>query len=172
LTRVLAATLHVDVQRIKDKRDLLKGICPEAVDLLKDRNISAKALAEFRKVKPMRQIEMAELMVAGNNYTSTYAKSMVIGTHAEERLGPPKPSETEGISAEDMTKMEREMKSVSRDFRMMEDVYGKNVLNLVIAAGHLKKLLANAAIVRYLSQRHADILREFEKIAETASLEQ
>lgn len=38
-------------------------------------------------------------------------------------------------------------------------------------AGPLKKLPADAAIVRCLSQRHGDMLGEFEKIAESASLE-
>src|SRR5271154_1966100 len=60
----IAATLDIDVGRIRQKRDLLVGICPEAIALLKDRDASPGALREIRKVKPMRQIEMAELMLA------------------------------------------------------------------------------------------------------------
>src|SRR5688500_1910320 len=58
----IAATLDVDVSNIRQKRDLLKGICPEAVGLLKDQPATAGALRELRRVRPMRQIEMAELM--------------------------------------------------------------------------------------------------------------
>lgn len=43
-------------------------------------------LGEIKRVKPMRQIEMAELMIAGNNYTSSYAKVMVLQTKPVLRL--------------------------------------------------------------------------------------
>ena len=42
--------------------------------------------------------------------------------------------------------------------------------NLVLVVGYLKKLLDNARVVRYLSQRCGDILTEFQKIVETKSL--
>jgi hypothetical protein len=62
------------------------------------------------------------------------------------------------------------MESLSRDFRAIEEVHGQNVLNLVLIAGYLKKLLDNARVVRYLSQNYLEILDEFQKIAELRSL--
>ncbi|MGB0766279.1 MAG: ParB/RepB/Spo0J family partition protein, partial [Phycisphaeraceae bacterium] len=56
----IAETLDVDVKAIRGKRDLLKGICPEAVDLLRDRRASPTAIRELRRVKPLRQIEIVE----------------------------------------------------------------------------------------------------------------
>lgn len=166
----IAATLNVDVGRIKAKRDLLEGICPEAVELLREKNISAKAVQEVKKVKPMRQIEMAELMIAGNNYTAVYARSLVIGSKPEDRLEA-RPDNA-GISPEDVARMERELESLSRDFRKAEEIHGRSVLNLVLATGYLRKLLEKAAVVRFLSQSHPDLLAEFQKIIEVASLEQ
>ena len=60
----IAKALNVDVASIRRKRDLLEGICPEAVALLKERRGCAGTFRELKKVKPMRQIEIAELMVA------------------------------------------------------------------------------------------------------------
>ena len=40
----------------------------------------------------------------------------------------------------------------------------------IATQGYLKKLLDNARVVRYLSQNYAEILAEFQKIAETKSL--
>ena len=54
--------------------------------------------------------------------------------------------------------------------RLIEESHGRNVLNLVLVVGYLKKLLDNARVVRYLSQHHAEILAEFQKIVETKSL--
>ena len=36
----IAKTLNVDVAAVRRKRDLLTGVCPEAVELLKDKRIS------------------------------------------------------------------------------------------------------------------------------------
>jgi len=58
----LARSLNVDVASIRQKRDLLEGICPEAVHLLKDRQVTAQVFRELRKVKPTRQIEIAEVI--------------------------------------------------------------------------------------------------------------
>jgi hypothetical protein len=44
------------------------------------------------------------------------------------------------------------------------------VLNLVIAAGYLRKLLDNAPIVRYLTQHYPEIMTELQVVAETRSL--
>lgn len=64
----IAKTLNVDVSHIKQKRDLLDGICKEAVHLLREKRATAGSL---RKVRPMRQIEMAELMCASRDIFGT-----------------------------------------------------------------------------------------------------
>src|SRR5688572_23316827 len=82
----IASTLSVDVAAIRKKRDLLDGICAEAVELLRDRSIAPEALRTIKKVKPMRQIAIAELMIASGNYTSTYSKCLLAATPQEELL--------------------------------------------------------------------------------------
>lgn len=166
----IATALSLDIGAIRRKRDLLDGICPEAVQLLKEKRACAGAFREMRKVKPMRQIEMAELMVAANHFSASYAQCLLAATPQEQLLEPDKPKDVRGLSPEHMSRMEREMGNLAQDLRSVEDSHGRNVLNLVLVVGYLKKLLENARVVRYLSQHHADILAEFQKIAETKSL--
>ena len=166
----IAKTLAVDVAAIRRKRDLLSGICPEAVQLLKDKRASTGTFREMRRVKPIRQIEMAELMVAANNFSANYAQCLMAATPQEQLLEPEKPKEARGLSLEDMSRMEREMENLGQDLRSVEDSHGRNVLNLVLVLGYLRKLLDNARVVRYLSQQCAEILAEFQKIVETKSL--
>ena len=70
-----------------------------------------------------------------------------------------------------MVRMEREMESLERDFKLFEDSYGSDVLKLVQARGYISKLLENRSVVRYFLQNHSEILSEFQKIVETLSLE-
>ncbi len=167
----IAATLDVNVARIRQKRDLLNGICPEAVELIKDRAASPGTMREIRRARPMRQIEMVELMVASNNFTASYAKCLFAATPQEQLLDVEKPKELKGIKPEDMARMEKELDALGRDFKMIEQGHGKNVLNLVLAVAYLRKLMDNAGVVRFLSLRYADILAEFQKLIDTASLE-
>lgn len=56
-------------------------------------------------------------------------------------------------------------------FKLVEQSYGQDVLNLVLAKGYLAKLLDNEAVIRFLTQRQPDLLGEFANIAQTASLD-
>lgn len=166
----IANTLNLDVPAIRKKRDLLEGICPETVELLRDKRCSPGALRSFRKVLPMRQIMMAELMVASNNFTASYGQCLLAATPQEELIEKEKPKDVPGLRPEDLARMEREMKVLEKDFRRIENSHGRNTLNLVLAVGYIRKLLDSAAVVKFLSRKYADIFSEFEKLAESVDL--
>ena len=166
----IAKTLNVDIFHIKQKRDLLDGICKEAVRLLREKRVTAGTMRELRKVKPMRQIEMSELMCASHNFSIGYAKCLVAATPQEQMLESDHPKEIRGLTADDISRMEREMDTLGREFKIIEESHGRNVLNLVVVVGYLRRLLDNARIVRFLSQNHREILTEFQKLVETKSL--
>ena len=50
-----------------------------------------------------------------------------------------------------MARMEREMASLTADFKTLEASYGDDVLHLVIASGYLSRLVANSAIEQWLA---------------------
>jgi ParB-like chromosome segregation protein Spo0J len=168
----LAKALNVDVQHLRRRRTLLDGICPEAVDLLKDKSVNPVTFEVLRKMKPYRQIEVAELMVSAGNYTSSYAKALLAGTKQADLAKPERPKKVGGMTPEQMDRMEREMATLTRDFKSVEASYGDDVLHLVIASGYLNRLISNTAIEKYLRQRHPEFLTEFRAIIAAASLDQ
>ena len=66
--------------------------------------------------------------------------------------------------------MRREMENARRDYTVIESTHGENVLNLLVAVGYLKKLLVNARVLRYLTQHHADVGAEFQKLVDAPDL--
>ena len=72
---------------------------------------------------------------------------------------------------EDLARMEVEMEALERDILLIDDSYGRNVVNLTIARGYVKKLHENAKVVKYLAAKHADLLTEFQRVQEAASLD-
>jgi hypothetical protein len=167
----IAKALDLDIASIRRKRDLLVGIGPEASEILKNRSISPNVFAALRKMKPMRQLEVAELLVATNNFSVPYTKALLASTPAEMLVDPDKHKVIEGLTSEQIAKMEKEMDSLHRDLKLIEASHGNEVLNLVLARGYLAKLFSNTRVVRYLAQHYSDILRELQTIVEATSLE-
>jgi RepB plasmid partitioning protein len=60
---------------------------------------------------------------------------------------------------------------LQRDLKLVEDSYGDDVLNLVVARGYLAKLLKNPNVARYLERHQADIARELQNLIETIGQE-
>jgi hypothetical protein len=104
-----------------------------------------------------------------NRYTVSYADSLLAATPHSQLADPGKPKAPKSLSNEQLALMERETANLEREFKMAEQSYGTDHLDLVLAKGYLAKLLSNARIVRYLAQHHQDMLSEFQKIAELQS---
>lgn len=168
----LAAALCVDVSHITKKANLLEGICPEAAELMKDKHFSVELGRVIRKMKPTRQVECLELMVAANNFSIAYAEALLVVTPAASLVGEVKPKKLGGVTPEQMARMEREMESLQGQYRLVETSYGRDVLNLTLAKGYLKKLLENGKVTRYLQQLHPEILEQFTDIVGATSLDQ
>lgn len=161
----LARALNVNIASIRKKRNLLVGICPEAADLLRDKHVPMNAFTELRRLKPMRQIVAAEMMVAMNRYSTSYAKSIVAGT-PDDQLIERRSKAVRGLTEAQRALMERESADLDREFRLIEQTYGADHLDLVLATGYVSRLLGNARVVRHLAQFHAGLLDEFQKIAD------
>ena len=167
----IAKALNLDIASIRRKRDLLVGVAPEAAEVLKNRNVSPKIFAALRKMKPIRQLEAAELLVATNNFSVPYMKALLASTPAEMLVDPDKHKVIEGLTPEQIAKMEKEMDALHRDLKLIEASHGNEALNLVLARGYLTKLFSNARVVRYLTQHYNDIFHELQVIVEVTSLE-
>ena len=161
----IAVALNLKVADVKSSMSLLDGINEAAADLLKDKAISPQAIRLLRRVTGLRQIEIAELMVSANNFTKNYAEAMVLTTPKDQLVNPEEPKRKEGLTREEIGKMEVEMEALERDLKAVERSYGENMLNLALAKGYTKKLLDCAKVVRFLNGNYRDMLSEFETLA-------
>jgi hypothetical protein len=109
-------------------------------------------------MKPIRQLEVAELMVSANNYSANYAKALLATTKSVDLHHPEDLKKATGLNTEQMARLEREMASVSHDYKELEASYGDDMLLLVIAAGFLERLLSKHEVERFLAARHAEIV--------------
>ncbi|OSO81126.1 plasmid partitioning protein RepB C-terminal domain-containing protein [Burkholderia pseudomallei] len=154
----IADVLRMDIRNIRERVTLLDGIAPEAAAILKNRQAAPKVFSTLRKMKPYRQIEAAEMMVAANKFTASYAEMILVATRSEALMDGAKPKKKDEISSEDLAKMESEMERLRQDCQAVEDEIGDTMLSLVVAKSFMARLLRNDNIHGHLRRYHGDLL--------------
>jgi len=165
----IASALNMKISAIRDRMNLVKGIHEDAVEILKNAQVTPGTFRILKRVTALRQIEMAEMMVQMNDFTASYAEGLFLVTHKDQLLHPEKPK-SKALSPEEIARMEQEMENVEADFRTIEENYSENMLNLTVIRGYVKKLLENGKVVRFLSSNYQDVFSEFERTVASEGL--
>ena len=160
----MAAALNVDVATIRRKRNLLNGICPEAVEILQDKRVGANTFAVLRRMKPARQIEASGLMVAAHNFSRRFAQTLLFGTRDDFLVETARTHVPKGIDPTQKAMLEQETDNLLREYKAVEKSYGTDILTLGVCCRYLDQMLANTRVQRYLSKRYPDILQQLQQL--------
>ena len=162
----IARALDVNIDSIRRKRNLLEGISKEVATLLKDKHCPIGTFQHLKAMKPDRQLEVVELMIAMENYTVAYSKALLAATPQHQLLRSNKPKRMKNISPGQMALMEREMSRIQNELKLVEDSYGPEHLKLVVARGYVTSLTDNIKVAQYLELHYSEIYEEFRQIGE------
>jgi len=168
----IAAALAVNISTIRQKRTLLDGICPEVVEFLKNKHCPGFTFQMLKKMKPIRQLEVAELMIKMNNFSRSYARATLLATPTDQLVKPEKAKNFKGVSSDQVARMEREMAKLQQKMALIGESYGPDHLNLVLAKGYISSLLQNAKVSKYLEKNHDGILSELKTMTEVSSVDE
>jgi len=160
----IALALDVSIESIRARRDMLNGVCPEAIQVLIDKPVTPQVFSILRKMKAIRQIEAAEHMVAGGTYTIPFAKALLAVTKPEMLEEQPSSRQLEATSSAARSMLKEENDFLLRDLKSVEESYGTDVLTLTVSMGYLERLLGNPKIEKYLERYHLDILQTLQKV--------
>jgi hypothetical protein len=120
-------------------------------------------------MKPMRQIESAEMMISANLFTKPYAQMLLAATRAEHLVANDKQKSASNVSPEDILRMERELEKVSQDHKLAEETLGENMLTLVVAKGYVNRLFHNKTVNDYLKRNFKDVSAELHEVIEAVA---
>ena len=98
------------------------------------------------------------------------AKALLVATPKSQFRESGKKKKLEGLSPEEIARMEKETEGLANDIKIVKEAYGKDMLNLVLACGYLSRMLENNRVTGFLSSHYPDIFSEFQKIIEATSL--
>ena len=162
----IAKVLNVDVSTIRKKRTLLNGICREAIDVLKDRPVSAKAFSALRQMKPVRQVGAAQLMVSSNMYSDKFAQALLAGTSEQMLVSPHKSYKEKALSSDQRARLIAETDSLLGNVKSAEATYGEEALTLSVCCRYVEKLFKNTNVVQYLADNHRGVSAELQSIVQ------
>jgi hypothetical protein len=148
----LARALNINVGSLQRRVRMLDGVCPEVINLLKDKPCPVKTFEILKKMVPLRQIEAAELLINANNYSAAYASAIFVSTPQDQLVNANQPKRVKGMTPEAIARMERELSRLQENISSIEERYGTDNLHLTVAKGYLGKLLSNGRIVQYLAR--------------------
>ena len=166
----IAAGLNIDVKAIQLRRNLLDGICPEAVELLKEKRVGSRSFGYLRKMKPLRQIEAAELMISGKNYTVSFAAA-ILGVTSREQLVKPQKETAKSNRAESISLLEETTDGLIGDLAVARRTYGGDVLALTVICRCLDNLIRNSEVTKYLQRNHSVVLSELQHLVSQVNAE-
>ncbi len=166
----IAAALRLQEEAVAKRRHLLRGICPEVAETLKNAPCSMRAFDVLRQMSALRQIEAAELMIGQKNFSLMFVRALRAAT-PDDQLAASKKGKSAAVSnAQQMARMERELAALQTQVKSVEDDYGLDTLHLTVARGYVVKLLDNARVRRWLEDHRQEYLAEFQKIANVETL--
>jgi hypothetical protein len=154
----IAKSLNVDINVIRRKRDMLNGICEEAIELLRDFKLNANVFFVMKKMKPLRQVEVAEHMIANSAFSLTFVQALLYGTKPELLVDKPKPRDKKAATDAASNRFAQESDSLLRDLKGLEASFGQDALTLTVCQRYVEQLVKNAKVARYLERRHSESL--------------
>ncbi|KEA53008.1 hypothetical protein DT73_09745 [Mangrovibacter sp. MFB070] len=168
----LSLALDMSLESLKGKITILDGITPEVVSMFANLAIPKGTFYVLKKMKPMAQIENANLMIQLDNFQKKFALSLLHNTppgllvNGDKNQQPEKEGHRHAIQ-----RLEKELAQFHVETEKLKDTYGVNALRLVIIKSHIEKLLNNPRVLHWLLDNKADHLTELKKISNIRALE-
>lgn len=153
----IAASLRVNIDAIRRKRNMLDGICAEAVELLQTRKVSLLSFSLLRKMKPARQVESAKHMLASSVNSASFVRALLYATKSDMLVNH-RDQKKAGLADTTKALLAHESDSLLKDLKSLEGELGREALTLTVVRGYVRRIVANPRVLRYLEREHKEIL--------------
>jgi len=160
----LANALNISIASLKRKKNMVDGICQEAVDLLKDKIMSENVFLILKKMKPVRQIGVALIMTDQRRYGYKFAEELLEATSDDMLVAPRKISKLSPGEIVKRISLEQENLALNSDLRAIQDRYGMNMITFSSIQSYLKRLLSNEKVSAFLQHYYPDFYEKFTQI--------
>lgn len=152
----IAKTLNIDLKILRQKMNMLNGITKEVIEKLENKQIGKDIFRILRKMKPERQIEVVDMMIASNKFSVTYANMMFLSSRKEELVESHK-SKSTNDDLTDLSIMQKELNRLKENYKVSEEKLADLKMALIVAKGYVNRLFNNPAVIDFLESDQNEI---------------
>ena len=160
----IAAALGISGLGHRLKKTLLKQLHADVAAAFDAGKISRVCAREFTHVKPQRQKEILQAMESYKDYTSTFARALVVKTPPHQRENRGRKHNPWDKRAQRKNDLLKKLAEAEQKHDFYSQLYRQYTVDLLRLAIYARSLLTNSRLREYLNQRHPEIVTRFEAI--------
>ena len=145
-------------------KGLLDKLHPEVVKAFNANKINLQSAREMVNVKTDRQHEILQLMESCNDYSTTFARGLVLKTSVAKRAKAASAKTPWTQSDEKKSNLLKKLQEAEQQQDYYTGLYRQYTTNLLKLVIYVRTLLNNSEVKSYLQTNHTDLARIFEEI--------
>lgn len=160
----IAAALGISNLEHRLKKSLLKQLHPEVAAVYDAGKITRTCAREFTHVKPQRQKEILNAMEGYKDYSTTFARTLVVKTPAHQREHRGRKHNPWDKTTQKKNDLLKKLAEAEQKHDFYAQLYKQYTIDLLRLAIYARSLLASTRLREYLDKRHSGIVSRFEVI--------
>ena len=145
-------------------KGLLDKLHPEVVKAFNANKINLQSAREMVNVKTDRQHEILQLMESCNDYSTTFARGLVLKTSVAKRAKAASAKTPWTQSDEKKSNLLKKLQEAEQQQDYYTGLYRQYTTNLLKLVIYVRTLPNNSGVKSYLQTNHTDLARIFEEI--------
>ena len=145
-------------------KTLLEKLHPDAEKAFNANKINLQTARELVNVKPERQHEILRLMESCNDYSTTFARGLVLKTPAAKRVKVANTKSPWSQADDKKSQLLKKLQEAEQQQDFYTGLYRQYTTNLLKLVIYVRSLMNNPDVKSYLQTHHADQTRILEEI--------
>ncbi len=146
------------------KKTLLKQLHPDVAAAFDAGKISRVCARELTHVKPVRQKEILQAMEGHDDYTTPFARTLVVKTPPHQRENRGRKQNPWDRTAQKKNDLLKKLAEAEQKHDFYSQLYKQYTVDLLRLAIYARSLLTNQRVGEYLDQHHPEIVQRFKAI--------
>jgi len=160
----IAAALGISGLAHRLRKTLLKQLHPDVAAAFDAGKITRVCAREFTHVKPARQREILQTMESYKDYSTTFARTLVVKTPPHERESRGRKHNPWDKTTQRKNDLLKKLTEAEQKHDFYSQLYKQYTADLLRLAIYARSLLTNQRLREYLDQHHSEIVARFEGI--------
>lgn len=160
----IASALGISTIGHRLKKTLLKRLHSDVAVAYDDGKITRVCAREFTNVRPARQKEILDAMVGCKDYSTAFARTLIIKTPQHQRDMSRRKNNPWDKTAQRKNDLLKKLAEAEQKHDFYSRLYKQYAVDLLRLAIYIRTVINNTRIQSYLQERHISVATQFEAI--------